>query len=285
MTVENWQHLAGVAADRLNSGVEGVIVPHGTDTMGYTAAALSFMLGDIPRPVVLVGAQRSSDRPSSDAYTNLVSAARFITSSDAAEVLVLMHDSSSDVSAAVHRATKVRKMHTSRRDAFQSVNAPPVARVDFEGGIDHLAPYRRKSNVKVSPRVEMEKDVALVQFYPGMSPSMFEGILEKSRGVVIAGSGLGHVSRELIPSIRRAVEAGTMVVMTSQCLHGSVNLNVYATGRDLLSAGVVPGGDMLPETAYVKLMWVLGQTSDLEEAGRMMVTDMRGEITGRREMQ
>ncbi len=284
MTVENWQELAGVAADRLNSGVEGIIVPHGTDTMGYTAAALSFMLGDIPRPVVLVGAQRSSDRPSSDAYSNLLSAARFITTSDAAEVLVLMHETSSDISAAVHRATKVRKMHTSRRDSFQSINSPPVARMDFGGDIEYLAPHRKKSDVKVVPRLEMEKDVALIQFYPGMSPSVFEGILEKSRGAVIAGSGLGHVSSELIGPIRRAVADGTVVVMTSQCLHGSVNLNVYATGRDLLSAGVVPGGDMLPETAHVKLMWVLGHTNDAEEAGRMMAADLRGELSDRRMM-
>lgn len=130
----------------------------------------------------------------------------------------------------------------------------------------------------------MEKDVALIQFYPGMSPSVFEGILEKSRGAVIAGSGLGHVSSELIGPIRRAVADGTVVVMTSQCLHGSVNLNVYATGRDLLSAGVVPGGDMLPETAHVKLMWVLGHTNDAEEAGRMMAADLRGELSDRRMM-
>lgn len=284
MTVENWQQLAGVAADRLNSGVEGVIVPHGTDTMSYTAAALSFMLGDIPRPVMVVGAQRSSDRPSSDAYSNLLSAARFITASDAAEVLVLMHETSSDISAAVHRATKVRKMHTSRRDSFQSINSPPVARMDFGDGIEYLSPYRRKSDIKVTPRLEMEKDVALIQFYPGMSPSVLEGILEKSRGAVIAGSGLGHVSTELISPIRRAVADGAVVVMTSQCLHGSVNLNVYATGRDLRSAGVVPGGDMLPETAHVKLMWVLGQTSDADEARNIMMTDLRGELTDRRVM-
>jgi len=284
MTVEAWQRLAGEAADRLNAGVEGVIVPHGTDTMGYTSAALAFMLGDIPRSVVLVGAQRSSDRPSSDAYTNLVSAARFVTSADAAEVVVLMHETSSDTSAAVHRATKVRKMHTSRRDAFHSINAPPVARVDFEGGVELLAPCRRKSEVKVTPRLEMEEKVALLQFYPGMSPSLFEGVLSNSRGVVIAGSGLGHVSSDMLAAVRRAIDQGTTVVMTSQCLYGRVNLNVYATGRDLLTAGVIPGEDMLPETAYVKLMWVLGQTSDEGEVRRLMTSDLRGEITDRREM-
>ena len=198
MTVEDWQNIAGEVADRLNSGVEGVIVPHGTDTMGYTSAAISFMLGDIPRPVVITGAQRSSDRPSSDAYTNLISAARFIVNSDAAEVVVLMHDSSSDTSAAVHRATKVRKMHASRRDAFHSINAPLVARVDFEGEIEHLSPCRKRSDVKVVPRLEMEKNVSLLQYYPGMSHSMFEKVLSENRGVVIAGTGLGHTSSGVV---------------------------------------------------------------------------------------
>lgn len=284
MSVENWQRLAGEVADRLNQGVEGCIVPHGTDTMGYTSAALAFMLGDVPRPVVLVGAQRSSDRPSSDAYTNLVSAARFIVESDAAEVFVLMHDSASDTSADVHRGTKVRKMHTSRRDAFQSINAPPVARLDFEGGISYLDCYRRKADLKVRPRTEMEENVALLQFYPGMSPSLFQDVLTKSRGVVIAGTGLGHVSTDMVKAVRQAVTGGTTVVMTSQCLHGRVNLNVYDTGRDLLTAGAIPGEDMLPETAYVKLMWTLGQTSDKEEVRRLMTVDLRGEITDRREI-
>ncbi len=284
MSVEHWQRIAEAAADRINGGMEGCIIPHGTDTMGYTSAALSFMLDDLTHPVVLVGAQRSSDRPSSDAYTNLLSAARFIVDTDAAEVVVLMHETSSDTAAAVHRGTKVRKMHTSRRDAFQSINTSPLARVNFEGPIEFLGPYRRRSQGKVIARTEVERNVALLYFYPGMSPTTFEHVLNDSRGVVFAGTGLGHVSSDMVKAIGRAVKKGTTVVMTSQCLNGMVNLNVYDNGRDLISAGVIPGGDMLPETAYIKLMWTMGQTTDQKKVREMMMADLRGELTERREM-
>ncbi|MDD1756955.1 MAG: Glu-tRNA(Gln) amidotransferase subunit GatD [Methanomassiliicoccales archaeon] len=283
MRVEYWQRLAEEVADRLSRGDEGVIVPHGTDTMGYTSAALSFMLDDLPGPVVLVGAQRSSDRPSSDAYTNLISAARFCVGSDAAEVFVLMHGSMSDDTFAVHRGTRVRKMHTSRRDAFQSINEGPVARMDQLGRIEALSPYRVKSSSKVRLRKGMEEKVCLVHFYPGMSPSALESFLAQHQGAVIAGTGLGHVSRELVEVVRKQAKKGLPVVMTSQCLSGRVNLNVYDTGRDLLNAGVIPGEDMLPETALVKLMWVLANTKGPEQTRSLMLTNMKGEISERRE--
>jgi glutamyl-tRNA(Gln) amidotransferase subunit D len=283
MRVEYWQRLAEEAVDCLNRGDEGVIVPHGTDTMGYTSAALSFMLEDLPRPVVLVGAQRSSDRPSSDAYTNLVSAARFCIDSDVAEVLVLMHESISDSTFAVHRGTRVRKMHTSRRDAFHSINEWPVARMDLDGKIEALSPYRAKSGSKVRLRKNMEERVCLLQFYPGMSPAAFDSFLGHHKGAVIAGTGLGHVSKELLEVIRRHSREGMPIVMTSQCLNGRVNLNVYDTGRDLLSAGVIPGEDMLPETALVKLMWALGNAKGQDDLRAMMTSNLKGEISPRRE--
>ncbi|MFP4545309.1 MAG: Glu-tRNA(Gln) amidotransferase subunit GatD, partial [Methanomassiliicoccales archaeon] len=284
MDVECWQRLAGAVADRLNEGAEGVIIPHGTDTMGYTSAALAFMLEDLPRPVLLVGAQRSSDRPSSDSYTNLLSAARFCVESDVAEVGVLMHEGPSDTTALVHRGTRVRKLHTSRRDAFRSVNARPIARVEFEGGMEILSDHREKSDSKVRVRDSMEGDVALLHFFPGMSADHFREVVLSHSGVVIAGSGLGHVSSPMVTVLEEAVGQGIPVVMTSQCLYGRVNLNVYDTGRDLLKAGIIPAEDMLPETAYVKLMWALGQDPDMEEVRRIMLTDMRGELSRRREL-
>jgi glutamyl-tRNA(Gln) amidotransferase subunit D len=283
MRIEYWQRLAEEVADRLNAGDEGVIVPHGTDTMGYTSAALSFMLDDIPRPVLLVGAQRSSDRPSSDAYTNLVSAARFCVDSDAAEVFVLMHESMSDTSFTVHRGTRVRKMHTSRRDAFHSINEGPVARMDLEGKIEMLAPHARKSSSKVRLTRDMEERVCLSQFYPGMSPSAFDAFLSHHRGAVIAGTGLGHISKELLDVVGKHAKLGMPIVMTSQCLNGRVNLNVYDTGRDLLKVGIIPGEDMLPETALVKLMWVLGNAKGEEDVRKMMATNIKGEMSARRE--
>ncbi len=282
MDVSHWQELATAVAEELNSGAEGVIVPHGTDTLGFTSAALSFMLGDVPRPVVLVGAQRSSDRPSSDSYGNLLSAARFCVNADAAEVFVLMHGETSDTCAHVHRGTKVRKMHASRRDAFQSLNASPVAVLDLNGGLEMISPCQRKKDVKVRADTRMEPKVGMLHSYPGMGPETLGRFAEGLRGMVIAGTGLGHVSKDLVKALKKLVSEGKTIVMTTQCLEGRVNLNVYDTGRDLLSAGVIPGEDMLPETALVKLMWALGRTDDPEKVREIMITDLRGEISERR---
>ncbi len=284
MKVEHWRGIAEAAADALNSGKEGCIIPHGTDTMGYTSAALSFMLDSLPGPVVLVGSQRSSDRPSSDAYTNLLATVRFCLEADAAEVFVLMHEGISDTTALVHRGTRVRKMHTSRRDAFQSINSRPIARVDFEKGVEMLRPCAPRSGSRVVLNTDMEEDVALLHYYPGMSTRTFEAFAKGNKGIVIAGTGLGHISSDLIEEVRKAIKGGTSVVMCSQCIRGRVNLNVYDTGRDLLSAGVIPGEDMLPETAYVKLMWALANASGEDELRRTMGTSLRGELSGRREI-
>ena len=282
MNVENWQKLAQEVADQLNNGADGVIIPHGTDTMGYTAAALSFMLGDVSKPVVLVGAQRSSDRPSSDASSNLMACARFCTKADRAGVYVVMHDTSGDDSFAVHVGSRVRKMHTSRRDAFHSINAAPIAHLDDKGKMEVFSDGPRVTGDKVVAKVDMERSCALLQYYPGMDTQLFEDVFMRCKGIVISGSGLGHVNENMIPLIKRACDNGTVVVMTSQCLNGRTNLNVYNTGRDILSAGAITVLDMLPETAYVKLMWVLANTSSVDEAKEMMKTPLAGEMSDRR---
>jgi glutamyl-tRNA(Gln) amidotransferase subunit D len=278
-----WQTLAKEVAKAISEGAEGVIIPHGTDTMSYTAAALSFMLQDVPVPVALVGAQRSSDRPSSDAYLNLMAAARFVSQADAAGVFVVMHRTSSDTDAAVHLGTKTRKMHTSRRDAFQSINAEPAATVSHDGVIT-LRDGLRKRGGTLRLRPEMDSSVALVHFYPGMRPEALRALLHESSGCVVAGSGLGHVSHKLIPVLAEAVKEGKPVVLASQCLHGRVNLNVYDTGRDLITAGCIPAEDMLPETAWVKLMWALGQGRDMAQVRAIMTADQCGEISSRRQI-
>ena len=280
MAPQHWQELALAVANELNKGAEAVLIPHGTDTMGYTAAALSFMLGEIPRPVILVGAQRSSDRPSSDAASNLLAAARFAIEQDVAEVCVLMHDSPSDDSFAVHFGTRVRKMHTSRRDAFHSINVAPLANISPDGVIINHS-HRRKGDVKVEAKIELEKDVVLLQYFPGMKPWHFERAISGSHGAVVAGSGLGHVNKEMVEFVSKAIYGGTPVVMTSQCLNGATNLGVYDTGRDLLKAGVITVDDMLPETAYVKLMWSLANSDDVATT---MKTPIANEMSERREM-
>ena len=281
MNIEHWQELAKAVADEIDNGADGVIIPHGTDTMGYTAAALSFMLGDVPKPVVLVGAQRSSDRPSSDASTNLMACAQFCTKSNKAGVYVVMHDTSGDDSFAVHIGSRVRKMHTSRRDAFKSINTVPAANIDKDWKITLNMDLPSKRDGKVIVKEGMCSKTVLLQYYPGMDSALFEDVLMKSEGVVIAGSGLGHVNENMIPLIEKAVKNGTIVVMTSQCINGQTNMNVYNTGRDLISAGVISVFDMLPETAYVKLSWALANY-DKGQVKEIMRTPLAGEMSERR---
>ncbi len=281
MKVTHWQGLARAIAAELNSGAVGVIVPHGTDTLGFTSAALSFMLRNLTGPVVCVGAQRSSDRPSSDAIMNLLASTRLCVDGDLGEVVVLMHGETSDSYCLAHRGTKVRKMHSSRRDAFKSINSDPVAKI--EGAeIEFLAEHTKRAKGPVEVKDKIDGNASMLHFYPGFEAEHFDLIAGKVKGIIIAGTGLGHVSEEIVGSIKRAVKDGVHVYITTQCLHGSVNLNVYSTGRDMISAGAIPLGDMLPETAYVKLMWAMGQTGDAEEVQKIMLTDIAGELTTRR---
>jgi len=279
MTPAIWQDLARAVHDEIKGGARGVIVTHGTDTMAYSAAALSFMI-DSPAPIVFVGSQRSADRPSSDNAMNAVSAAAAATS-DLGEVAVVMHDSTNDDRCAIHRGTRVRKMHTSRRDAFRSLGADPVGYVEYPSRTVTLTPGAiRRGERKLALHDNLEPHCGLIQFFPGMSPDILKAY-EGYRGLVIAGTGLGHTSTALIPGLRKLSDDGTLVVMTSQCMHGRVCDRVYDTGRDLLAAGVLEGGDLLPEAALVKLMWVLGNEKSPEKAKALMQNDLKGECTRR----
>ncbi len=272
-----WQKLARIVADELNKGADGVVIPHGTDTLGYTSAALAFMLKNLIGPVVLVGSQRSSDRPSSDAVLNFTDAVKVASKSDIGEVVAAMHNSMSDKTTVIHRGTKVRKFHTSRRDAFKTVNEKPIGIVE-NGKIKIKEDYCKKKTGKVMVDDKLETDVAIVYYYPGLKP---EDIPEK-KGIVLVGTGLGHTSQKIIPRIKELQEKkGTVFVMTSQCFFGRVNLNVYSNGRDIKNAGVIPCEDMLPETAYVKLMWALGHGKNVDEVKKLMKTNIAGEISER----
>jgi len=274
-----WVELARAVYEEIKNGADGVIITHGTDTMMYTAAALSFMI-ETPVPIVLVGSQRSADRPSSDNAMNAICAAKVATS-NIAEVCVVMHGSTSDEFCYIHRGTKVRKMHTSRRDAFQSINARPIGRVEYPSGeIKMLSPFVKRGEKKLAINDKLESKCALIKYITGASN---ESLLFHSgsgyKGIVIEGTGLGHVSTEWIPLIKTVTDAGIPVVMTSQCINGRVCDRVYDTGRDILKAGAIESEDMLSEVALVKLMWVLGQTKDIEKVTAMMHTNIAGELT------
>ena len=282
MTPEIWSKTAEAIGRRtIEGGLDGVIVAHGTDTMHYTAAALSFALRGLPIPVVLVGSQRSSDRPSSDAAMNLLNSAVAAGKGPFAEVVVCMHGETGDTYSLCHRGTKVRKMHTSRRDTFKSINAQPLARIQ-ERKVEMLVKDFVSRDPKRELHVEAKFDdkVALVKTYPGISKEIIEHFVDKAyHGIVLEGTGLGHAPESMYDSIKRAIEEEIVVVMTSQCISGRINMNVYTTGRELLAMGVVPGEDMLPETALVKLMWLLGRGEPPQKAKELMPVNVAGEIT------
>lgn len=283
ITQEHWTKIAQTVAEHVKQGVKGVIIAHGTDTMAYTAAALSFALQNLPVPVIVVGAQRSSDRPSSDAATNLIGAVKAAAYGAFAEVVIAMHETVADTTIAFNRGTKVRKCHTSRRDTFKPVNASPIARATEKEIIMLTKEYTKRDPTReLVLKPAFSDKVALVKFYPGLDPSVIDFYVEKGvKGILLEGSGLGHVSKFCFNAIQKAVSKGVVVALASQCIWGRVNMNVYDTGRDLLALGVIPASDMFPETALVKLMWVLGQTSDPEEAKRLFTTNIAGEFSPR----
>lgn len=280
-----WNRIVEGVARAINMGYDGVVVTHGTDTMSYTAAALSFAFHrGLPVPIAMTGSQRSSDRPSSDAAFNLVSATLVASKAPFAEVVVVMHGETGDTYALAHRGVRVRKMHSSRRDAFQSVNARPLARVwPREGRIELL---EEKFRVRGSEQLHVEngfdEKVALIKHFPGPISEVIDALVDRGfHGIVIEGTGFGHVSNDAIESIRRAVESGIPVVAATQTIFGRVNLNVYSTGRKMLEAGVIPVEDMLAEVAYVKLSWILARTRDVERVRSLMLSNLAGEISGR----
>jgi glutamyl-tRNA(Gln) amidotransferase subunit D len=279
MKPEYWVKTAKAIADEINDGADGVVVAHGTDTMHYTSAALNFIL-DTPVPVIVTGAQRSSDRPSSDAFMNLISSL-VAAKSDIAEVTLCMHAEEDDSYCYLHRGTKVRKMHTTRRDTFRSVNALPLAKID-NGNltmIDKTVKYKKRSINDVNLRDDLEEKVALIKSYPGIPGDVIDYHIDKGyKGIVLEGTGLGHCPDNLLPSFERAKSEDIPIIMTSQCFYGLVDMNVYSTGRKIISSGVISGLDMLPETAYVKLVWTLGQTDNIKEVKEIIQTNIAGEI-------
>jgi glutamyl-tRNA(Gln) amidotransferase subunit D len=263
---EHWAAMADRIAEKVKSGkYAGIVVSHGTDTMHYTSSALSFALQGLPIPVVLVGAQRSSDRPSSDAALNLIGATVFAANAKVAGVFVAMHAGTSDDAVAVHVGTRVRKNHTSRRDAFESIDVTPVALVKNsevmmqDSGIQ-LVP-RGKGNL--AAKGKFDGKVTLLKYHPGFDPAIIDHAVSAGcKAIILEGTGLGHVNRDCFASIKKAAKKEVMVCMTSQCIWGRVRMTVYDTGRDLLDLGVVPLSDMISECATAKAMWALANSKD-----------------------
>ena len=275
--------LAKAIGQAIADGKDGVVIGHGTDTMHHTAAVLSFMVQDAPIPIVLVGSQRSSDRPSSDAALNLINATKTAAESDIAEVMVCMFGPTSDEYCLLHRGTRVRKMHSSYRSTFRTIGDIPIGMVDPENIVTFRDDYKRRRtdrNVTLNP--VYDDRVSIVYYYPGMKPDIVDSLVDNGyRGIVIAGTGLGHMNKPLYKALGRATKEGVQVYMTVQTLWGYVQMYVYETGREMMDLGVIPGANMLPEVALMKLCWSLAQSDDREEIRRLMLTPIAGEITER----
>lgn len=288
MDYKDWQNIANLAAKELeDNDIEGVIITQGTDTLHYTAAALSFMLKDLKKPVILTAAQRSIDRGSSDAFMNLICSAHAAASSDIPAVMTCMHATSSDDYCFLIKGTKVRKMHTSKRDAFRPVNDLPLAKVSPDGKIEKIISYPKKDDKRFSVDTAFEDKIALIHVHPGMDPGIIDYYLDKGiRGIVLAATALGHVPTNsdlnILDQLEKAQKKGVPVIIASQTLYGRVHPYVYTNLRKLsVEKGCIFVEDMLPETAYIKLGWVLAHAKDNDEVRNMMTSSLVGEIRER----
>lgn len=283
MAKQQYIELAQAIGEQIRNGVDGIVIGHGTDTMGHTAAILSFMVQNSPVPIVLVGSQRSSDRPSSDAALNLIHAVRSAAYGDIAEVMICMFGPTSDMYGLLHRGTRCRKMHSSYRSTFRTVGDIPLCIVGREEFTPLTNDYaRRDKQRQVVIDAVYDDCTTILYYYPGMKPDLVDSLVAQGyKGIVIAGTGLGHVNEPLYPALRRAIAAGVHIVMCVQTLWGYAQMYVYDTGRYLLDIGVVPLDNMIPETALMKLSWVLGHTNDHTEVLRMMREPVNHEMQPR----
>ncbi len=280
---EYWVKTAESIAKEIQAGADGVIIGHGTDTMCTTGAALAYFLRNLCIPVVLVGSQRSSDRPSSDGPRNILYAAKVAGYADLAEVVICMHGGTSDSYNLIHRATRCRKMHSSRRDTFRTLDDIPLGKIDesrftwFKNDV-----HKRAKKEDFFLDTKMDTRVGMLYSYPGMNPDILDGMVDKGyHGIVIIGTGLGHVGTDMFPALERCQEEEIPVVLVVEPLFGYIQLRVYETGRDMLARGVIEGQNMLPSAAYTKLIWVLGHTRNVAEVKQLMQADFAGEITAR----
>lgn len=270
---EHWIRMAKTVSEKLKENT-GVVISHGTDTMSYSAAALSFLMKKRKGSVVFTGSQRSSDRPSSDSFLNLEAALSFSVEKNS-EIGISMHESISDRRIQLTRGVRARKMHSTRRDAFKSIGAEPLGY--YIGGLKEMSDGLRPPDDSNEYYQRLENKVGILYFYPGIEPVAVETFMERQKATIIMGTGLGNVNEELIPVFKRMTEKGKKIVMTTQCIYGEVDPLVYRTGRELKKAGVIYIGDILPETAYVKAMYVLGNYKE-EKFEEIMRTNISGEI-------
>ena len=276
---KHWLRIAEAINGYLNSDYTGIIVAHGTDTMHYTSSYLSFSLAGFQIPIVLVGSQRSSDRASSDAALNLIGAVKFLTECKTNGIYIAMHQDENDETVACHIGTRVRKNHTSRRGAFQTIGKNPAFLI-----VNNEIHSNMKDDFftinKYTPKIKINEKVALVKYYPGYDPTMLKNIIDAGyKAIIFEGTGLGHIGENMYPMVKMANEKGIFMGMTSQCIDGRVRMTVYESGRDLLDLGIIPLENMIPEIALVKAMWAAGNTENCEEIKEIMLNKIASEFS------
>ena len=276
---KHWLKIAETVNEYLNSDYAGIIIAHGTDTMHYTSSYLSFSLAGFPIPIALVGSQRSSDRASSDAALNLIGSVKFLTECKTNGIYIAMHQDENDETIACHIGTRVRKNHTSKRGAFQTVgNAPAFLIVNSQ--IHNNMKDDFFTTKEYNPKIKINEKVALVKYYPGYDPIMLKNIIDAGyKAIIFEGTGLGHIGENMYPIVKMANEKDIFMGMTSQCIDGRVRMTVYESGRDLLDLGIIPLENMIPEIALVKAMWVTGNTENCGEIKEIMLNRIASEFS------
>ncbi|WP_371504413.1 Glu-tRNA(Gln) amidotransferase subunit GatD [Nitrosopumilus adriaticus] len=276
---KQWLQIAEKINEYSKSDYVGIIIAHGTDTMHYTSSFLSFALAGFSIPIVLVGSQRSSDRASSDAALNLIGAVKFITTSNTKGIYIAMHLDENDETIACHIGTRVRKNHTSKRGAFETIGDDPA----FIIAEDQIQKNIKEDFFKTKeflPKIKLDTNVVLVKYHPGFNPDLLEKIIEMEyKGIIFEGTGLGHIGKTMYKSVKKANEKGIFLGMTSQCIDGRVRMTVYESGRDLLNLGIIPLENMIPEVALVKTMWAIGNIQNMEEVKKIMLQNIASEIS------
>ncbi len=292
MRFAHYNIIAKEIEKEIKQGTDGIIITQGTDTMHYTSAALSFMLEDLPIPAILVGSQRSSDRGSSDAAMNLICACKFIATTDFADVAICMHKNMEDKKCYILPATKTRKMHTSRRDAFRPIDTQPWAEIDYDTGQVYFInkDHKKRDNRKLKLKLIKENlKVGLLKVHTNMYAQEIEAY-KGFHGLVIEGTGLGHApitksdeytkeNAKIFNTIKKLAKKGTIIVMAPQTIYGRLQMNVYSPGRRIQEIGVIGNGsDMTPETTFIKLAWLLSNYKK-EQVKELITKDLRGEIS------
>ncbi len=273
----HWKQIAEKINSSNYKSYKGIIISHGTDTMHYTAAYLSFALSGFPIPIALVGSQRSFDRPSSDAVINLISAVKLIIKVNINGVFVVMHNDENDDIVACHIGTRVRKNHTSKRGAFKTIGNEPAFLIQGNRIIKNISDI--VSQEQYNPKLNFDSRVVLVKYYPGYDNRFIDNIMDYNyKAIIFEGTGLGHIGKIMYKSIKKANKKGLFLGMTSQCINGNVQMDVYESGRKLKELGVISLHGIIPETALVKAMWALGNTKNIKEMKKLMLKNIASEF-------